>query len=104
MQARNTAGFLSACAIDAGGLREWEIENIVIAAHARRRGLGTKLLDEFLDSACGEGAATIFLEVRESNCAARSFYEKFRFVEDGRRRCYYREPEEDAILYRLNLR
>jgi len=80
---------------------EWEIENIAVAGPARRRGLGTRLLGEFLDLARGGGAEAVFLEVRESNLAARRLYEKWAFVESGRRTRYYREPEEDAMVYRL---
>ncbi len=40
----------------------------------------------------------IFLEVRESNEAARSFYARMGFTEAGRRRDYYREPAEDAFV------
>jgi ribosomal-protein-alanine acetyltransferase len=79
---------------------EWEIENIAIAAAARRRGLGTRLLGEFLHRARAEGAQAVFLEVRESNHAARSLYEKWAFVESGRRVRYYQHPQEDAIVYR----
>jgi ribosomal-protein-alanine acetyltransferase len=80
---------------------EWEIENIAVAGSARRRGLGTRLLGEFLDLARERGADTVFLEVRESNLAARRLYEKLAFVESGRRKLYYREPEEDAIVYQI---
>jgi ribosomal-protein-alanine N-acetyltransferase len=90
-------GFLVARALGA----EWEIENIAISGAARRRGLGTRLLGEFLDHARGRGAEAVFLEVRESNRAARELYEKWAFEESGRRPGYYREPEEDAIAYRL---
>lgn len=81
---------------------EWEIENIAIAGTARRRGLGTRLLGELLDMARAQSAAAVFLEVRESNHAARGLYEKWAFSESGRRRRYYKNPEEDAILYRLD--
>jgi ribosomal-protein-alanine N-acetyltransferase len=91
-------GFLIARHVE----REWELENIAISGPARRRGLGTRLLGEFLDIARQQGAAeAVFLEVRESNCAARVLYEKWAFVESSRRRRYYLEPEEDAIVYRL---
>jgi [ribosomal protein S18]-alanine N-acetyltransferase len=79
---------------------EWEIENIAIKGEARRRGLGTRLLGEFLNCARAEGAHAVFLEVRESNRAARSLYEKWAFVESGRRVRYYQNPPEDAIAYR----
>jgi [ribosomal protein S18]-alanine N-acetyltransferase len=82
---------------------EWEIENIAIASPARRRGMGTRLLGYFLDWIRNEGASAVFLEVRESNAAARSLYEKWSFAESGRRPRYYAQPEEDAILYRLCL-
>ncbi len=81
---------------------EWEVENIAVADAARRRGLGTRLLCELLDLARAQCATTVFLEVRESNRAARALYEKWAFLESGRRRGYYQGPEEDAILYRLD--
>jgi [ribosomal protein S18]-alanine N-acetyltransferase len=90
-------GFIAGRALD----EEWEIENIAVAGPARRRGLGTRLLGEFLELARGGGAQAVFLEVRESNLAARRLYEKWAFVEGGRRRSYYREPEEGAIVFRL---
>jgi len=82
---------------------EWEIENIAVAGPARRRGLGTRLLGEFLDLARRLGAQAVFLEVRESNRAARRLYEKWAFVESGRRKLYYRDPEEDAIVYQIGV-
>jgi [ribosomal protein S18]-alanine N-acetyltransferase len=90
-------GFLVARAVDG----EWEIENMAIAGPAQRGGLGTRLLGEFLELVRSRGAEAIFLEVRESNLAARMLYEKCAFVEAGRRARYYRDPEEDAVIYRL---
>jgi ribosomal-protein-alanine acetyltransferase len=81
---------------------EWEIENIAIVGSARRRGLGTRLLGELIDLARSRGALAVFLEVRESNQAARALYEKWAFLESSRRRRYYKDPAEDAILYRLD--
>ena len=92
-------GFLVARALD----KEWEIENMAVSGSARRLGLGTRLLGEFLDQVRVAGAQGVFLEVRESNHAARALYEKWAFVQSGRRKGYYREPEEDAITYRLDL-
>jgi ribosomal-protein-alanine acetyltransferase len=90
-------GFVIARAVG----EEWEIENMAIAGPARRRGLGTRLLGELLDLARAKGAESVFLEVRESNRAARALYEKWSFLESGYRKQYYKDPEEDAILYRL---
>lgn len=81
---------------------EWEIENIAVSGQARRHGLGTRLLGEFLDRVRAEGASAVFLEVRESNRAARLLYQKWAFEESGRRVRYYSQPEEDAIVYKLS--
>lgn len=81
---------------------EWEIENIAIAGPAVGRGLGTRLLGELMGLARGKGAAAVILEVRESNHAARALYQRWAFLECGRRPRYYKDPDEDAILYRLD--
>jgi ribosomal-protein-alanine N-acetyltransferase len=83
---------------------EWEIENIAIAGRARRRGLATTLLGQLLHLARTEGVAAVFLEVRESNRAARALYEKCSLLESSRRHRYYQDPEEDAILYRIDFK
>ena len=80
---------------------EWEIENVAIHGPARRRGLGACLLGEFLDLARGRGGKQVFLEVRESNHAARGLYEKWAFTEAGRRKMYYHNPDEDALILAL---
>lgn len=80
---------------------EWEIENVAVAGPARRRGLGTRLVGELLDRARARGVRSVYLEVRKSNRAARALYEKWAFVESGRRKAYYHDPPEDALVYRL---
>jgi ribosomal-protein-alanine N-acetyltransferase len=83
---------------------EWEIENIAVSEEAQRRGVGFRLLADFLDLVRQQGAESVFLEVRESNAAARALYVKAGFTETGRRRRYYADPAEDAVLYRLRVR
>ncbi len=78
---------------------EWELEDIVVAPAARRKGLGKQLLDALL-AAHETHSESVFLEVRESNTAARKLYEKSGFQRTGRRKFYYADPPEDAILYR----
>jgi ribosomal-protein-alanine N-acetyltransferase len=92
-------GFLVARHVDL----EWELENIIVAPGARRRGIGKRLLDDLLGRARETNSAAVFLEVRESNAAARSLYEKAGFKQTGRRNQYYSKPSEDAVLYRLSL-
>ena len=80
---------------------EWEIENVVVAAEFLRRGIANGLVRELIQRATEEAASAILLEVRESNLPARRLYEKHGFREVGRRRVYYKDPLEDAILYAL---
>lgn len=80
---------------------EWEIENIAVTGTARRRGLGSRLVGELLDLARSRGGKSVFLEVRESNRAARSLYEKWAFIEVGRRKMYYQNPAEDALVLKF---
>jgi len=82
---------------------EWELENIVVAPTVRRVGLGRQLLHVLLQRARETNSSSVFLEVRESNAAARKLYEKLGFDRIGRRSSYYSAPFEDAVLYRLEL-
>jgi ribosomal-protein-alanine N-acetyltransferase len=82
---------------------ESEIANIAVAPSARRRGVGALLLDRILRAAAEFGAKTVFLEVRESNEAARKLYEAREFEIAGRRVQYYRKPDEDALIMRRKL-
>ena len=84
-------------------LDEAEVANIAVAASARGRGVGGRLLDAALHEARRRGAAQVFLEVRESNAVARRLYASRGFVELGRRRRYYRAPVEDALVLRLTM-
>jgi len=79
---------------------EAELANLAVAPAARRRGVGRLLLDRMLDDARERGTARVFLEVRESNAAARRLYASRGFAEVGRRKKYYRSPDEDALILR----
>jgi ribosomal-protein-alanine N-acetyltransferase len=82
---------------------EWELENIVVAENARRRGVGSQLLIALIAHARINGGTAVFLEVRESNPSARALYAKLGFEEKGLRKSYYSSPTEDAVLYLLRL-
>ena len=77
---------------------EMEVLNLAVAPASRRRGVGRKLLVKALAPAFHEGVKQVFLEVRESNAAGRAFYQRMGFSESGRRRGYYRNPSEDALV------
>jgi [ribosomal protein S18]-alanine N-acetyltransferase len=82
---------------------EWELENIVVSSRFQRGGIGRRLLEQLLSRARETGGDALFLEVRESNTTARSLYEQAGFQPAGRRNSYYKDPQEDGILYRRNL-
>jgi ribosomal-protein-alanine N-acetyltransferase len=77
---------------------EAEIADLAVAPQARRRGIGRALLERVLAELGEAGARTVYLEVRESNQAARTLYEANGFGSVGRRRGYYRQPVEDALV------
>ena len=82
---------------------EWELENIVVAPDARRMGIGRQLLEALLAAARETRSQAVTLEVRESNTPARALYDNFEFKPVGRRKSYYLNPVEDAILYSRTL-
>jgi ribosomal-protein-alanine N-acetyltransferase len=77
---------------------EAELLNLAVAGDSRLRGIGSSLLRSLLEVAARDGVTTVYLEVRESNAAARGLYEAHGFVEVGRRRWYYQRPVEDALI------
>jgi ribosomal-protein-alanine N-acetyltransferase len=77
---------------------EAEILNLAVASTRRRRGIGSRLMEDALAACKTAGVKRIFLEVRESNDAARKFYLRMGFTEVGRRRKYYSESMEDALV------
>jgi ribosomal-protein-alanine N-acetyltransferase len=82
---------------------EAEILNLAVAPEMRRSGLGGRLLERGLDRLRKKGAERVWLEVRESNAAARELYHRRGFVDAGRRPKYYRAPIEDALVLQLPL-
>ena len=82
---------------------EAEVANLAVAQAVRGQGVGASLLDAALAAAGRRNIEAVFLEVRESNAAARALYGSRAFVEVGRRRAYYRRPVEDAVVMRRTL-
>ncbi len=78
---------------------ELEILNIAVRADRRRRGHGANLLRRALREAEKSGIRKAVLEVRPSNAPARGLYEKLGFALAGRRRGYYPDTGEDALIY-----
>lgn len=83
-------------AIFAGG--EGEVASLAVEPRCRGRGIGSRLVDAVVSEAGRRRVEGLYLEVRESNAAARGLYRAHGFVEVGRRRGYYRRPVEDALV------
>lgn len=92
-------GFLVATRV----VGDWEIENVVVAELWRRQHIAHQLVHAFLEMLPANASYSVLLEVRESNVPARRLYEKIGFTREGRRKDYYQNPNEDAVLYRLPL-
>lgn len=79
---------------------EAELLRLAVLPAQRRRGWGGDLLRGVCAMAQSAGVTTIHLEVAAGNRAARELYARHGFVEVGRRRGYYRDPPDDAVLMR----
>jgi [ribosomal protein S18]-alanine N-acetyltransferase len=82
---------------------EAEIADLAVAPEARRLGIGRALLERVVAELGTAAVRTVYLEVRESNQAARTLYESNGFESVGRRRGYYRSPVEDALVLRREI-
>ena len=75
------------------------ITNIAVLPEYRKRGIGEKLLCELMRHCIKEECAFLTLEVRKSNLAAITLYEKLGFESVGERKDFYEKPTENALLY-----
>ena len=77
-----------------------DMMNIAVHPDYRKQGIGTGLILELIRELSLRGSHSLMLEVRTSNEQAISVYSKLGFSEIGRRRNYYRNPKEDALILR----
>ena len=77
-------------------LDEGYITNIAVLKDYRKKGIATKLLKELTKKE--NNLSFISLEVRASNIAAISLYEKFEFKQEGIRKAFYSNPKEDGLI------
>lgn len=75
------------------------ITNIAVLPEYRRRGIGERLLNELIGHCKDENCTFLTLEVRKSNFAAITLYEKLGFERVGERKDFYEKPTENALLY-----
>ncbi len=98
-QEEKVLGFL--CAHDVYG--QCNINSIATHPEHRKKGIAGKLLSELVNKVKGQENAQITLEVRAQNKTAISFYENHGFVKVGKRKDFYKNPTDDAILYTLEI-
>lgn len=79
---------------------ETDMMNVAVHPDFRRRGIAEALVNGLVDELKNKGSHCLTLEVRASNAPAIALYEKLGFSEIGRRKNYYRNPREDALILR----
>lgn len=82
---------------------EGDICNVAVLEKARGQKIAQQLLAALMRDAKGKEIKALVLEVRASNTPAIHIYEKAGFQPIGRRKDYYEEPREDALLYGISI-
>ncbi len=77
---------------------EGEIYRVAVAEDKRRRGVAYRLLDYAVKTSRGRGLESLFLEVRSQNLPAIKLYTAYGFREISRRKNYYKDPVDDAVI------
>lgn len=81
-----------------GVLDEGDINQVAVTSAFRKRGIAEQLVSSMIDDLEKAGYIYITLEVRKSNVAAISLYEKLGFANEGIRKNFYEKPTEDAVI------
>ena len=79
---------------------EADVMNVAVHPDCRRRGIAEKLIHTLVAELTSRGVRALTLEVRASNDPAINLYEKLGFQQVGRRKNYYHNPKEDALILR----
>ena len=79
---------------------ETDMMNVAVHPEHRRKGIAEALILGLIDELKTMESHCLTLEVRASNAPAIALYEKLGFSEIGRRKNYYRNPREDALILR----
>ncbi len=77
---------------------EGEIYRVATAKKMRGRGIAYRLMTYAIKTEKGHGLENLFLEVRSENLPAKKLYSALSFKEIGRRKNYYKDPPDDAVL------
>ena len=96
LEGNRVAGYVGSQTV----LDESDMMNIAVHPECRRQGVARRLIEELIAQLTLRGSHCLTLEVRASNVPAITLYCKLGFSEIGRRKNYYRNPREDALILR----
>ena len=96
MDGERLAGYVGSQTV----LGESDMMNVAVDEDYRRQGVGKMLIEALVERLKAQESHCLTLEVRDSNAPARNLYGSLGFSEIGRRKNYYRNPREDALILR----
>ena len=96
MDGERLAGYVGSQTV----LGESDMMNVAVDGAYRRQGIGKLLIEALVEHLKARESHCLTLEVRDSNTPARNLYASLGFSEIGRRKNYYRNPREDALILR----
>ena len=91
-------GEVIGCVVYRNIVGDVDITNVQVKEAYRGRGIGKRLMEAAMEKAAAIGGERFTLEVRESNKAAIALYRSLGFNEEGKRRDFYENPREDAVI------
>ena len=96
MEGEQVAGYIGSQTV----MDESDMMNVAVHPDFRRKGIAEALVNALVEALKSKGSRCLTLEVRASNVPAITLYGKLGFSEIGRRKNYYRNPREDALILR----
>ena len=96
VEGESVAGYIGSQTV----IDETDMMNVAVHPDFRRKGIAEALVNTLVNNLKKMGSRCLTLEVRASNAPAIALYEKLGFAEIGRRKNYYRNPREDALILR----
>lgn len=97
-------GEISGHTITMSTVGDMDILSVAVRPVFRKKGIGQKLMENLIAKAYENNIYDVFLEVRKSNIAAISLYEKMGFEKIGERKNFYDLPKEDAVLMKKTVK
>ncbi len=104
LEKRRSSQSLAGYIVARMGANELHINNVAVRENYRRKGIGRDLLNRILEEGRRSAVSRAFLELRAGNSAALALYEECGFHLTARRKKYYSEPPEDALVMIMKLK